>query len=385
MKKALVVFLILAVAGGLFAQTLKLSGSVQTGLAVGFTDEDGDAGEPKIAFIRNRGEQGIRGDLNAVFTSADDAAYGKFGANLSFRLRETTFLGSDSVAPQNAPTINVWWQPNSFVWIQVGSGGPNPYNTMGGLGRELNVLDNQGLKIRLTPIAGLDVGLHAFYGAGGAGNVLVKNMNYGLGAKYTVSGLVAVDGVFRYYTEVKDYTKFQLGVGANFLGLSNLGFTKLAVDFGLYDNDTDKDNNFMGIGEAVGFTTGGLTLGVGAQQFIYNGKGDVELSMPMRFQAEVSYKVTPIITVGIEGRYYMGAKPNWGGNQWRNATDMGVDWENAAMFAGKDLSALGVSPRVTFNVGPEIVIGYNLQKDMSKDASGHTQNNLIYVGTNVSF
>jgi len=57
MKKALVVLLILAVAGGLFAQ-VSFNGSVETGLAVGFTDQEDS--KAQVDFIQNRGDHNMR-------------------------------------------------------------------------------------------------------------------------------------------------------------------------------------------------------------------------------------------------------------------------------------------------------------------------------------
>jgi hypothetical protein len=378
MKKALVVFLILAVAGGLFAQTtVKFTGSLRTGLAIGFTDEEGDAGKPKVGFIQNRGENGTRADLTAQIRSGpDNQPYGAFGADVTFRGRENTFLGTDGIVAL-VPTINAFWQPNSILWLQVGTGGGGGYGTMGGIGRSQDIVDTNGLKIKLTPISGLSIGGQLYYGAG---SVLFENMNYGLGATYTVPDLLKVAANLRYLAQNKDdkTEKIRFGAGANFLGLSGLGLTTLAADFGTWGFGTD--DFFMGIGEAVGFSAGALTLSANAQQFIWLGEGSKDV-MPMRFHGEVAYKVSPVVTLGVEGRYLIGAKPNF---NFRNAGELGgVD--NVAAFSAKDTSALGISPRITFNVGPEVVLGYNLQMDMSDGASGRTMQHLIYTGLNISF
>jgi len=158
MKKALVVFLILAVAGGLFAQTVTTSGNVQTGIAIGITDQDGIG--PKVDFIRNRGEHGMRGDIGLAFRSAADAAYGPYGADVGIRVRHNIF--SNTAPGPLYVQANLFWQPSPLVWLQIGSGGPAGWGTQGAIDRSLGLLDANGLKVRLTPIDGLTIVGHAF-------------------------------------------------------------------------------------------------------------------------------------------------------------------------------------------------------------------------------
>jgi hypothetical protein len=381
MKKALVVFLILAVAGGLFAQTVTVGGNVQTGIGIGFTDAD-EGGDAKVDFVRNRGEHGMRGDISLKFSSAADAAYGPYGATVGVRVREGLFSGS-ALVPLYVEA-NLFWQPVSLLWLQIGSGGGAGWGTMGGIDRSLDLVDANGLKDRLPPIPGLDIVAHARYGGDAITGNLVKNMNYIFGARYTAPGLVSVLANARYYAENKDdkTEKIRFGAGANFLGLSGLGLTKLAADVGTWYLGTD--DFFLGIGEAVGFATGGLTLGVKAQQFIWMGEGSKDV-MPMLFQADVSYKINSTVTAGIEGRYKIGAKPSF---NYRNAGESGgVD--TVAAFSAKDVAGLAISPQLTFNVGPTINLGYNLQMDMTKDAKpageAYTMQHLIYGTVAISF
>jgi len=390
MKKALIVLLILAVAGGLFAQTtVKVTGSVQTGFAVGLTDEEGDAGKPKVDYIRNRGEHGMRADIGVqVRSGADNSPYGLFGADATLRARETSIFATDSSLTQglNAPTANVFWQPNSAAWLQIGTGGGDIYDVFAsGAARDFDLFDSNGLKLRLTPIEGLDIGAQAYYGTPA---YLFENMDFGFAVKYTAADLVAVLAKLRYFGKdgggIGEDNNVDFSASANFLGLSGLGLTKLAADVGTFGLGTD--DFFLGIGEKVGFTAAGLSLAVGAQQYMWMGDGDTALSMPMQFMAEVGYKVSDLVSVGIEGRYNIGAKPKWSGNnQYRNAGELDIDWKDAAMFAGKDLAALGISPSVTFNLGPTLILGYNLQMDMSKDTGDHTMTNTIYAGLNLAF
>jgi hypothetical protein len=385
MKKALVVFLILAVAGGLFAQTTaKFTGSVQTGLGIGF--DDNDDSKALVDFVRNRGEQGIRGDVTANISSGpDNQPYGAFGGEITLRVRQDNILNKSAdgngILAKPDTSVKLWWVPNSFVRLDVGKGGPGGYGTMGGIDRSQDTLDGNGLKITLTPVSGLTLGAHALYGAS------VKNledMELKFGAKYAVPSLLNVAANLYYLAANKadKAEKVRFGVGANYVGLSAMGLTKIAADFGTYGFGTD--DFFMGVGEAVGFATGGLTLGVKAQQFIWLGEGSKDV-MPMLFQGDIAYKVSPVVTVGIEGRYKIGALPSY---NYRNAGEIGgVD--SVAAFSAKDVAGLGISPQITFSVGPTINVGYNLQMDMSKDkpatSAGKTMQHLIYATAAISF
>jgi hypothetical protein len=375
MKKALVVFLILAVAGGLFAQTVTWSGSANTGIAFGFTDEEGN--KPLVDFVRNRGEHGARGDISVAFRSAADAPYGTYGADVGIRVRENFFAdGGLSALPIQAL---VFWQPSSLLYLQIGNGGPNPYGTMGGLGQNLGIMDSEGLKIRITPGGGLDIGAQAFYGYSTPVTVF-ENMNYAIGVKYS-SSPVDVAANARYYAENKDDStkeKFRFGAGVNFKGLSGLGLTKLAVDVATRNLSTD--NFYLGIGEAVDFAAGDLSLTGGFQQYLWMGTGSKDV-IPMRFHAGISYKVSPIVTIGAEGRYLLGAHPAF---NWRNAGEVGgVDSVDA--FSAKNVAGLGISPQITFNVGPTINVGYNLQMDMSDPKPARSMQHLIYGTVAISF
>jgi len=375
MKKALVVFLILAVAGGLFAQTVTTSGNVQTGLGVGFTNAEDD--KPLIDFVRNRGEHGMRGDIGLAFRSAADAAYGAYGANVGVRVRHGLFSGA-APAPLYVEA-NLFWQPSSLLWLQLGSGGGAGWGTQGGIDRSQDILDANGLKLRLTPVAGLSIVGHFFYGGDRITGNAVENMNYGFGLRYTATGLLTATANVRYYANRTTDNKLDAGAGLNFLGLSGVGLTKLALDVATYN--LGEENFFIGAGPALTFATGGLTLGAKYQIFLAMGDALNKDFMPMLVQGEVAYKVSPVVTIGAEVRYLSGNKPNF---NWRNASEIGgVD--SADSFSRDKALGLGFSPQVTFNVGPTINVGLNLQQDLSDGATGKTQAILGYATVAISF
>jgi len=384
MKKALVVFLILAVAGGLFAQT-SWSGSVSTGFGIGF--DDNDDSKPLVDYIRDRGDQGLRADVNFNYTGGgpdkdgNPNPYGSWGAGLGVRGQVDKFATSTYEISINGGSV--WWQPNSLVYLAIGTGAnKDVYATPGGLGFKQSIHDANGLKLHLTPMAGLSIGAHAFYGNVGA----LKNfedMNYGLGVNYTATGLLNVVANFRYKPEQTD-NKFDVGAGANFLGLSSVGLTKLAADVGTY-NFGDNSKFFIGIGESITFKAleNLLTLDLAGQQFIWAGDDEKDF-IPMRYRFGLSYTIDKIVPA-IQFQYSMGRTPAY---NYRNANEVG-GLGAVENFDNKGKAALGVSPQVTFNFGPTLVLGYNLQMDMSDDkpstATGKTMQHLIYATINIGF
>jgi len=201
--------------------------------------------------IRNRGEHGIRGDMTVAITSGDEnSPYGKFGGTILFRGRDSTFFGDGGLTAL-VPTANIWWTPNSFVKIHIGTDGDGGYGSLGGLDSSQDVNGgHNGLKINLTPVAGLGIAGSAWYGQTTIASGRLEDMKLGFGAKYTAAGLVAVAGNLTYNpngsTDGERKSEINFRAGANFLGLSGLGITALAADVGGYNFGTN--NNFLGIG-----------------------------------------------------------------------------------------------------------------------------------------
>jgi len=421
MKKALVVFLILAVAGGLFAAPT-FSGSVETGFGIGFDDAEGTpekpADKPLVGWIQNRGENGLAASLSVSGAGGGKDAdgnpnpYGSWGGSFGIKLSAGRLGGSAyGIAVDGG---NLWWQPNDFAYIQIGTGGPGGFGTPGGLGASQSILDNNGLKFRLTPISGLSIGVHAY--ADNAKKAL-EDMNIGLGVNYTMPSLLNIVANFRYKPEASTTAivtksadnKFDAFFGANFLGLSAVGLTKLAADVGTYNWGAPFQS--IGVGEAITFKAleNLLTLDLSGQQYFWMGDGADKRStladgfIPMRYRAALSYTIDKIVPA-IQVQYTMGNAP---GFNYRNANDMSSnvvttpDADKAGLTsfdkAAEKLVALGISPQVTFNFGPTLIIGYNLQMDMSEDAKNtgwstaatpvafKKMQHLIYATVKVSF
>lgn len=312
-----------------------------------------------------------------ISASGEKEGFGKFGASVELRYNIAGKFASDSTTlTWGTDGGRAWWEPNDLFRLEVGQGGSGGFGTMAGIDRSQDVFGGNGVKFRIKPIAGLAIGASAF----SAGVKDLDKMRAAFGATYAVPDLLTVAANFGYYPDRTDNTA-DVGAGVNFVGLKGLGLTRLAADVATY-NLTDAANKFyLGIGERIDYATGGLSVVARAQQFLAMGDALESSFIPMLFRGEISYKLSDIISLGVEGVFLMGRAPNF---NWRNATE--VDGLGVDHFV-KDNKAKGLnlSPYVTFNVGPTIQVGYNLRKNLTDGATGVTQQNLIYATVNVNF
>jgi len=373
MKKALVVFLILAVAGGLFAE-ISWGGNVSTGIGVGFDNTDAD---PTLGLIRSRGDNGFQVQFKASGKVATEN-YGTFTGDIGYRGSVGKFGATDGALTYNGFDAGrlTWAAPGSLgLTLAVGDGGPGGTGTMGGWNTTLTAGEGQGLAARLIPVTGLTIAASAVFGRA---QTTFDKIVYAAGVKYALPDLLNVAANVNFDQTKGDKEKLNVAAGVDILPLVKaMGFTAMAFD-ALTRNGISAAKSDIGIGENIGFKTGDLSLSLGARQLFWGGdKDDAHEFIPMRFNLGVSYKVSDLITVGIDGRYVIGNTPGWNYRDAGNMSDL--DWK-------KDKSALGISPYVTFSVGgPQIQLGYNLQNDMSKDKGAVTMQHLVYGTFNVNF
>jgi len=377
MKKALVVFLILAVAGGLFAE-FSFSGHAQTGIGFGWDDTDADG---TLGLIRNRGESGLR----IGFTFSGKVAtedYGTFSGSLGLRHSVNQFGGDSngySLVYFEDPRLT-WVVPGSLgLTLGIGTGGPGGTTTPGDIDTNLTAGEGQGLAAQLKPITGLTLAASAIFGRP---QTTLDKVVYAFGAKYSLVDLLDIAANVNYDQTKDDKEKINFAAGVSILPIVKpLGFTALAFDFRT-NNGFGGDNSDIGIGERIGFAAGDLSLLLRARQLLWMGKDDDKKHdfIPMHFYLEAGYKVSGLVKVGIDGKYIIGSKPAF---NFRNA------WEMNHAGWTKDAAGLGISPYVAFSVGgPTITLGYNLQKDMSDPAplSGtRSMQHLIYGQIHLSF
>jgi hypothetical protein len=165
MKKALVVLLILAIAGGLFAQGLEWSGAVKTGLQI--KADDGNNGEDiAVTFRSDDADSTFRFDLNGKYTKDN------YGVVFGLRFEPALFIGLDFIGanPPRDPdqrdigsalsgiAYNAYgWATfvNDIIKLSAGVIDDGVWKT-GGL--EDYGISGTGLRLEIAPITGLNFG-----------------------------------------------------------------------------------------------------------------------------------------------------------------------------------------------------------------------------------
>jgi hypothetical protein len=171
MKKALIVLLILAVAGGLFAQSF--SGHVRTGAKITIDDEvtaaanDGDGDHP------------VYGELG--FTNGGDDWGVKIGASVGVDAEGKAY-------GLNVGDINGWVKFADIFKLTAGKGIGGAWGTGGNTDKDISG-SNAGARLEITPIDGLNFGFRFGYASdnGNVGPDKIANFfqETGIGVKYS--------------------------------------------------------------------------------------------------------------------------------------------------------------------------------------------------------
>lgn len=342
MKKALIFLLTLAVVGAVFAQdnpTLKLSGSIQTGLEYYMGDDQAD---PNIlSYADDAGVGAYRLRLAGDYVNGVTAAH--------FRI--------SSSAEKDVAVDFVWADLNllnNMVLIQAGyKVDDNAWRTKGD--EEIDYDVDGGVKVHFKPIAGLDAGF-ALGVPNAAPGVKTADATYVLGLAYT-------QDMYSFQAGAKFVAGDAMGYygGAEYTGIENLVLdleAEMAVVGELADGTktgaTLADYSDFGrteVVQSVEYTKDALGAGVYAYEWLY---GNSKVDMGLKIAPYVSY-TTGITTLKLEVAY--------------NNDEYAIDKAKATKKA--DYSTLSVKPTATFqfNDKSKVVSGYEYvaQTDMAAD------------------
>jgi hypothetical protein len=267
MKKALVVLLILAVAGGLFAQ-VKFTGEVKTGLGLVYDTAY------KTAYLEAFGrdaEQPLQFRLNGAVTNEAGTAGAKF------RVQQRFANATSEAAPAEYAGLTVpfaYGYLNAFGTLLTLQGGlvdDGTFNSGGGI-LDSDSGEGVGANALVKPIDNLVIGAGA-YAAKDFGGIYTKgdeekysksgDAKYTAGVSFTAPGLVKFVTSFR---TKSDWESNQAILGINVLALSDLGL-KLVLEGRFTDIGEDaKTSSPMDVDGflTVGYTKAPLSLGLNA-------------------------------------------------------------------------------------------------------------------------
>ena len=323
MKRIVLLFLAIAfVAVTGFAQEIKFSGYVNSGVGVEFSSRDGEE-DPMIRVFGVDSEQrGGRFRLNGSYVNEGKT----IGVDLRFQLQ-----GVNTV--NNSADVGLvfgygWIKPVDMLLIKAGLVGDTTFETQGPILRDdAGGGAGAGLFVKLTPIDGFDIGVGVYpLSADGSNNnhriqAIATNqkwydVKYTFGLAYTMPEVFKINTSFRTSndagvasrSQARGIAEFQLLMVEDMTAILELEIERIfnkADEFDMF-KDTGKINIF----ETFAYKINDLRFGLNAAQYI--SKDDNFDDIGLRFNPWVSYafaegKIVP----RLDGVFFMG------GDRWR--------------------------------------------------------------------
>lgn len=315
MKKAIALLLALALVGGaVFAQELKFSGYLDTGIAI-FDDGTND---PTLGLWGDDSGTTTRFNLQAAYTNNN------VGATARLRMQNIdTGTPSSAAAADHHSTVFI---NRAFAWATVLDGkvktvvGKLGDYTWASFGNDIGTFDTQtGLQVQIMPMAGLNFGFFLPADGTAADRLLVEDAfkNIDFGGSYSMDGI----GSFRAGFNMSPLDDSNMAyVSAKITAVENLVI--------LVDAQMDKiGNDVTGstyLFQEIDYTMDALNVGIDLEQTLY---ADDTKEVKLMFGPYVSYDMGTFVP-GFVFQYTM----------------------------QDDLSGMYLNPYVKYNVGPKAVI-----------------------------
>ena len=317
MKKTLVVLLILAVAGGVFAQEVTWSGSIDTGAVIGIVKDQDDV------FIKADDDDvgtGVKTRLNVAVT--DDA----WGLEMGIKAD----IGTDGAAL----TENAWTNDyyiglqfyNAHGWIlfadmikvRAGLIDPGVWTTQGP--NDWNLSSAAGIRIEVMPIEGLNVGAFLNWGDGRDGRVIPMTIgNFfketTLGFSYSNPDMMGLYAAIAFKLDGKDDESTMIlpdgddDKNAELIfgfGISPMEALTVKLEGHVYRLGEYSDAGFMWLVEDISYQVmEPLKVGLEAQQQIAGDdsvpiSGDFINKTYLKFKLYGEYAVNETISAGLD-------------------------------------------------------------------------------------
>ena len=343
MKRALIVLLMLAVAGGLFAQ-ISFGGSASSGFGVFIDDgvtfhvfNDPDQYNSKYGFgldVSYTSESGKAGANGGFSTNADGQGFGAIAWFKPLDILKVEF-----------GNIDYWWQAA----------------TPGSLG-ENNDFDNSGpgALLWLDPMAGLTLGAGIYPNGGGFGDA-----RYTAVVKYSASGIVNVVANLNYIGDGNDGDgEVRVAAGFDVVALSGLGLSKLAVDVRAFNLTKLSEAGDLRFGPRIHFGFGDFSGGVRAN--IYFPVTDAQ-ELGLGASVWGQYPVLSGVTARLGAGYSIKRSiSDTNGEAW----DYKTDWRDLPRgYASADTSVVGIRPSLAIGLGGGTLdVGYGFETQIGGDA-----------------
>ena len=348
MKKALIVLLALAVAGGLFAQ-VSFSGGVASGLLLNF-DDDG------YGLYTSKSDAGDQyGHDFGVSYTADS---GNAGGNVGFTGGNGEW-GFDSA--------KLWFKPLDMLTISGGSGGQGGFGTPGPIDPSNGANDLLGINFKLEPMAGLALGASV----GPADGLEFGDAAYALGVVYDMATVFKAVANLKYDGSGNEGDGLvNAAAGVEVSALSNIAGLVISAALSAEDVANLSDAGKLTAGAKVGFKVADLGAGLSAT-----------LKVPVQESQELNAKINADLSYPI-GAATAGLGVNYvlkGAGKTGKFEAGSVDFD----YSAADTAALTIHPSVSFGVGgADLKVGYGLSATLGDEMTlGH----VIYTGFSIGF
>ena len=384
MRKMIVGLMVLLIAaGGAFAQGLTLSGEVFAGVNVAIGD--GYYDEPVFGLHSGQGES-LRFNLTGTLNNEAE--------NLGFMFQLRTNVNSGGVGIPFFHAAYGWASIfNNMVTVNAGIIYLPGFATGGGIDTHMGMHENTGIRVDISPLDGLTLGLGVFARRGfshietvAPEQIDFRNAKINAAFNYHLPDLLRVVGAFTttnwidpalptfydpsyWYNE--EWKDMQAAIGVHLLPLQSFGFSTFAVD-----------------AEVGGFTMfdefGWISVG---QRVIFEGVQDLELGLrtvqrlPVGRSSEAEIGLTFIVHGIYRGLANGNISPRFdfafdigSGFRGLNLAATRLPWDSlgrTARHAGySDTMNMLIRPSVEFRLGPNRLfeIGYTGQFDFSEPA-----------------
>ena len=388
MKKALVLLLILAVAGGAFAQGLTLTGDIFSGVNLAIVDVDGV--NPSFGLANAEGNM-VMMNLTGRWVNEDDTA----GVRFQIRGQRNTSINNNDVF-LNDP-FRIQW---AYAWVRAMDGMLTLYGgkldqsgfaTGGGVDHHLQMHGSTGLRLDIAAMDTLTLGLGVFSNQrfdsfterSELGNVkfnfhfnfLVPDTIRVIGGFTTVNDYHGWDAVDGKYKSMKGVIGFQI------LALRSAGFNSLILDAEFGRLNDFSDNGYVTVGQRVVY--GGIEdveLGLRAVQRIpMHDNEDLGMSFYVWGVYSGLGNIIPRLDFGFDmGTGFRSVHMNGPRQVWDSLNRGGMNSDNMNMV---------IRPSVQLRVANNqaVDIGYSGQIDMSSPTPSHSMVHNIFIFHRVSF
>ena len=313
MKKFLVCLLAAAaLAGPVFGQ-FKLDGYFNGGIGLGVSNVEG--ADPWIRSYGVDSERRVgRSRLNGAYSNEEKTA----GANFRFQVQ-------GSHEKPNTSGVGLaygygWVKPVDMLNIKLGLVDDATWETGDALFKDDNG-EGLGVLVKLSPIAGLDLGAGVYtaaYASSDNNNILdshagdslaLENGKYTVSAAYTAADLFRAAASYRSWNDNNSAGRegsSQLTGEIRVLAVKNLTAIVVAQVIGLAGSSDFSGSGQINLFETAGYKAGNLGFGLNAAQMLSNKPADKDAGL--LFSPWVSYGLGSV-TPKLEAAYFMGGGP----------------------------------------------------------------------------